>query len=97
MVAKFDTQYCMKDITCRVCILTKYLKVYFVILSNYSLSKQLFQIDFRKFFVDDPRGPPDVVLLGADGMTALHRSGRTIQSLEPTDFSIQVDPFDWVG
>ena len=48
-------------------------------------------------FLDDPRGPPDVVLLGADGMTALHRSGRTIQSLEPTDFSIQVDPFDWVG
>ena len=52
---------------------------------------------FCIMFIDDPRGPPDVVLLGADGMTALHRSGRTIQSLEPTDFSIQVDPFDWVG
>ena len=97
MVAKFDTQYCTKDITFRVCILTKYLQINFsFFVSNYSYSAKLYLMVFC-IFVDDPRGPPDVVLLGADGMTALHRSGRTIQSLEPTDFSIQVDPFDWVG
>ena len=27
---------------------------------------------------------------------ALHRSGRIIESLVPTNFSVQLDPFDWV-
>ena len=36
-----------------------------------------------------------MILLGA-GLTALHRSGRTIEPNVETDFSVQIDPFDWV-
>ena len=44
---------------------------------------------------DDIRGPPDVILRGAN-MDILHRSGRIIENRVATDFTVQMDPFDWV-
>ena len=36
-----------------------------------------------------------MILRGADE-TILHRSGRIVDHLVQTDFSVQVDPIDWV-
>ena len=50
---------------------------------------------FCDILPDDIRGPPDMILRGADE-TILHRSGRIVENLVQTDFSVQVDPIDWV-
>ena len=48
------------------------------------------------FISDDIRGPPDVILRGAN-MDILHRSGRIIENRVATDFTVQMDPIDWVS
>ena len=36
------------------------------------------------------------MILRGDDETILHRSGRIVDNLVPTDFTVQVDPIDWV-
>ena len=36
------------------------------------------------------------MILRGDDETILHRSGRIVDHLVPTDFTVQVDPIDWV-